>query len=82
MALLVFSRGSYALAIWFQGEDGGQDTLMLQWRFCFCKQIKTEKGEDGDSIVIKPCYLLFAEKLGNNLWMRDEILYKQLRQFL
>lgn len=29
MTLLVFSRGSYASAIWFQGEDGGQDTLTI-----------------------------------------------------
>lgn len=27
MALLVFSRGSYAMAIWFQGEDGDRERM-------------------------------------------------------
>lgn len=42
MALLVFSRGDYASAIWFQGEDGGQDKMasVYQWRFCFSNQKK------------------------------------------
>lgn len=39
---------------------------------------KKKKREGWDSIVIKSCHLLFGEKRANNLWMRDERLYKQL----
>lgn len=56
MTLLVFSRGSYGSAIWFQGEDGGQDTLrmtgMFQWRVCFCS-INNTKAATGTALLYR-----------------------------
>lgn len=56
MALLVFSGGSYASAIWFQGDDGGQDGMAAAHIQVVQEEKRTLHG------CRDPCYLHFGRK--------------------